>query len=79
MTVKLNLTINEKIAARSKRYAAKKGVSVSKLVQDYLDRLTEEKKPEKKSFVEKYAGVVKRSIPDIDTARSEYLKKKYGV
>lgn len=79
MTVKLNLTINEKIAARSKRYAAKKGVSVSKLVQDYLDRLTEEKRKEKKSFVEKYAGIIKRNIPDIDAVRDEYLKKKYGV
>lgn len=79
MTVKLNLTIDEKIAARSKRYAAKKGVSVSKLVQDYLDKLTEGKKTGKKSFVEKYAGIVRGNIPDIDAARDEYLKKKYGV
>lgn len=80
MTVKLNLTIDEKLVAKSKRYAAKRKTTVSKLVQELLSNeiAASEKKPGKKSFVEKYAGTLKIPIPDIDKAKDEYLKKKYG-
>jgi hypothetical protein len=80
MTVKLNLTIDEKIVEKSKRYAAKKKTTVSKMVQEFLKKQIdlEEKKPAKKSFVEKWAGSLKIHIPDIDKARDEYLKEKYG-
>ena len=80
MTVKLNLTIDETIVAKSKRFAAKQNTSVSKLVEELLAKAMiagKENKP-KKSFVEKYAGTLKISIPDIDAAKDEYLKKKYG-
>ncbi|MBC7626227.1 hypothetical protein [Ferruginibacter sp.] len=36
-----------------------------------------ERKKGKKSFVEKYAGTLKISIPDIEKAKDDYLKKKY--
>ncbi len=80
MTVKLNLTIDEALVAKSKRYAAKRKTTVSKLVQELLrnEIATSEKNSGKKSFVEKYAGTLKISIPDIDKAKDEYLKKKYG-
>ena len=80
MTVKLNLTIDEKVVTKSKRYAAKRKTTVSKLVQELLSNqiAAEEKKFDKKSFVEKYAGTLKIRIPDIDKAKDEYLKKKYG-
>ena len=80
MTVKLNLTIDEELVAKSKRFAAKRKTTVSKLVQELLNNhiTAAEKKPGKKSFVEKYAGTLKIRIPDIDAAKDEYLKKKYG-
>ena len=80
MTVKLNLTIDEKIVAKSKRYAAKRKTTVSKMVQELLRKQLEieEKKPKDKSFVEKWAGTLKVHIPDINAARDEYLKSKYG-
>ena len=80
MTVKLNLTIDEKIVAKSKKFAAKQNTSVSKMVEELLAKAianSEAGKP-KKSFVEKYAGTLKISIPDINAAKDEYLKKKYG-
>jgi hypothetical protein len=79
MTVKLNLTIDEKIVAKSKRYAAQKKTSVSKLVEELLTNVIadRERKKGKKSFVEKYAGTLKISIPDIEKAKDDYLKKKY--
>ena len=80
MIVKLNLSVNEKTAAKAKIFAAKNNTSVSKLVDEYLDKITS-KPPIKKgqSFVEKYAGILKHPILDIDAERDEYLKEKYGL
>lgn len=35
--VKLTLSIDERIVARAKKFAASRGLSVSKLVEQYLD------------------------------------------
>ena len=80
MTVKLNLTIDEKIVAKSKRYAARRKTTVSKMVQELLRKQVEkeEKKSKNKSFVQKWAGTLKVHVPDINKARDEYLKEKYG-
>ena len=82
MTVKLNLTIDEKIVAKSKQYAAKQKTSVSKLVEALLEKAISDKaggKP-KKSFVEKYAGTLSGKLSDENVKRikEEYLMKKYG-
>jgi hypothetical protein len=79
MTVKLNLTINEKVAAKSKQYAAKKGVSVSRLVEEYLEKLTNGNREKEKGFVQRTAGTLRIKISSVDKAKDEYLKKKYGV
>lgn len=79
MTVKLNLTIDEDVVKRSRRYAKRKNTSISKLVQEFLDNATQAEKSEKKSFVEKYAGTLKIGIPDLKKAKDEYLKEKYGL
>ena len=83
MTTKLNLTINDRTAKLAKIYAEKRKTSVSKIVDAYLSSLVKEEKPrskKKKSFVEKYAGIIKDiRIDDIDKARDEYLKEKYGL
>ncbi len=82
MTVKLNLTIDEKIVAKSKRYAAKNKTTVSKLVQEMLKRQLEkeEKKMQKKSFVEKWAGSFSGQLSNTKVAKikDEYLSKKYA-
>lgn len=80
MTTKLNLTVKDTTAKKAKAYAAKNKTSVSKLVDEYLEKLTNKTpKNDFKSFVEKYAGTLKHHIPDIDAAKNEYLKEKYGV
>ncbi|MEO7393308.1 MAG: DUF6364 family protein [Chitinophagaceae bacterium] len=82
MTVKLNLTIDEKIVAKSKRYATKRKTTVSKMVQELLSKQLEieEKKPKSKSFVEKWAGTFSGKLTDekIKGIKDEYLTKKYG-
>jgi hypothetical protein len=87
MTVKLNLTINEKNASVAKIYAKRRKTSVSKIVDAYFSSLAEKEIPEKKTIgkliVDKHKTIFKKyagkSIVDIDTAKDEYLKKKYGL
>ena len=83
MTVKLNLTIDEKIVAKSKRYAAKRKTTVSRMVQDLLRKKVEEdeKKKKRRSFVEKYAGILSGNLSDarVKQIKDEYMSKKYGI
>lgn len=37
---KLTLSVDEQVIGRAKEFAARRGTSVSKLVEEYLDRLT---------------------------------------
>ncbi|MFT4204180.1 MAG: DUF6364 family protein [Chitinophagaceae bacterium] len=78
MTTKLSLTIDDNTAMQIKDYAAKKKTSVSRIAEEYFNSLLEKNK--ERSFVEKYAGILKDiKIDDIDKARDEYLKEKYGL
>jgi hypothetical protein len=79
MTVKLNLTIDEDVVKRTKLYAKKANTSISKMVQEYLDKATQGEKVDKRSFVEKYGGSLKTGIPNLKKAKDEYLKEKYGL
>ncbi len=79
MPVKLNLSISEETAKRIKHYAAKNGTTVSRIAGDQFDKLTLKPKAKGKTFAARYAGTLKHPIPDIDKAKDEYLKKKYGL
>lgn len=80
MTVKLNLTIDEKTAKRIKSYASRKKTSVSKIAQEQFEQVLKTDKPDTSflDFINKYAGSIKGNT-DYDKARDEYLKRKYGV
>ena len=41
MTTKLTLSVNIKTVEKAKKYAKKKGTSVSKLFEDHIDSITE--------------------------------------
>lgn len=80
MTVKLNLTIDEDVVKRTKRFAKKKNTSISKMVQEYLDKATSSEKPKEMSFVEKYGGSLKGQLSDKEVKRllDQRAKEKYG-
>ena len=72
---KLTLSVDEQVVARAKRYAARHGTSVSRLVERYLDRLTSP--PETGSeppVLSRLRGVLTDGDPR-DHAR--YLEEKY--
>jgi hypothetical protein len=79
METLLHLTIQAQTAIKAEAYAVKNNTSISKLVDEYLDKLTTKAKPKRQSFIEKYAVSLKIHTPDVDAAKDAYLKEKYGI
>jgi predicted AAA+ superfamily ATPase len=81
MTVKLNLTIDEKVVAKTKRYAARRKTSVSKLVQELLSKTVEEQSSKRKnSFLKKYGNTLTGKLSDeqVREIMDEQMMNKYG-
>ncbi|MGE9311999.1 DUF6364 family protein [Niabella sp. CJ426] len=83
MDSKLTLKLNESVIERAKQYAFNKNLSLSRLIENYLDLLTREQDDtfEISPFVKSIA--TGKSIPaDIDAKKiktdyTDYLEKKY--
>lgn len=82
MTTKLTLTIEEKVIDSAKRYAQKKGKSLSHLVENYLKSITSETRDKEENIspkVLKLMGVIK--LPkdfNYKTELGNALAKKYS-
>ena len=80
MTTKLTLSIDEEKVKKAKRLSKKRGRSVSKLFEDFID--DEEKKEQKADFdINKIIGAFGKAPKnfDADKVRWEYLKEKHGL
>ena len=82
METKLTLRLNENVIKRAKIYAKSQRISLSKMIESYLDSLTREKDTvNKKSItplVESLSGVI--NLPsDFDYKKeyADYLTEKY--
>ncbi|WLD25118.1 DUF6364 family protein [Flavobacterium dauae] len=83
MNSKLTLKLNESVIERAKQYASNKKLSLSKLIENYLDSLTREQNEEFEisPFVKSIS--TGKSIPideDWKTLREDkidYLEQKY--
>ncbi|MEO8711964.1 MAG: DUF6364 family protein [Parafilimonas sp.] len=80
MTTKLTLTIEDKVISSAKKYAQKKGKSLSHLVENYLKSISDKDagNPPISPKVSKLMGVIK--LPndfDYKTELSNALSKKY--
>jgi len=83
MDSKLTLKLNESVIERAKKYASNKKLSLSRLIENYLDSLTREQNDdfEISPFVRSISSG--KSIPnDIEYKKikedyTEYLDKKY--
>jgi hypothetical protein len=86
MKTKLTLNVDDKIVARAKRVSAKKNVSLSSLVEGYLDRLSkslpnERDKNEGETItdrIRKFTSPIDISDAELEKMRDEYLESKYG-
>lgn len=84
MTTKLTLSIDEDIVGKIKSFSRRKGISVSRLAEQYFKELTARDidKAKRKKAVASLRGVLKGKYPadwDWKKDRKEYLEEKYGV
>ncbi len=83
MDSKLTLKLNENVIERAKKYATSRELSLSRLIENYLDSITQEQNDDFaiSPFVKSISSG--KSIPaDVDWKNSredyiEYLDKKY--
>ncbi len=80
MNTKLTLRISNSSVHRAKRFAKKRKTSISKLVEAYLDNLSEPEKKEVKitPLVKKLSGVIR--LPrdfDYKKAYGKHISEKY--
>lgn len=82
METKLTLRLNENVIERAKNYARSHKISLSKMIESYLDSITKQKEEENKipitPLVDSLSGVI--DLPaDFDYKRNyrDYLENKY--
>jgi hypothetical protein len=82
METKLTLRLNEEVIERAKIYAKSHRISLSKMIESYLDSITKEKKEDTKipitPLVESLSGVI--DLPaDFDYKKEylDYIEEKY--
>lgn len=82
METKLTLRLNERVIEKAKIYAKSQKISLSKMIESYLDSLTREKDSDNKitvtPLVESLSGVIK--LPhdfDYKNEYTDYLTEKY--
>ncbi len=82
METKLTLRLNDNVIERAKIYAKSHRISLSKMIESYLDSLTREKNKDRKvpitPLVESLSGVI-RLPSDFDYKKeyADYLTVKY--
>lgn len=82
METKLTLRLNDTVIERAKNYARSHKISLSKLIESYLDSITKQREKEKKisitPLVESLSGVI--DLPanfDYKKEYRDYLDEKY--
>ncbi len=81
MNTKLTLNLNKNIIEGAKNYAKRHKVSLSKLIENYLNSLTkkEEKGIKVSPLVESLTGVIPNETePDYKKDYHDYLNEKYS-
>ncbi|ADZ11531.1 hypothetical protein J5295_09685 [Riemerella anatipestifer] len=81
MNTKLTLNLNKSIIESAKDYAKENRVSLSKLIENYLNALTkkESKKVDVSPLVESLTGIIPHSSEnETNEDYYEYLREKYS-
>lgn len=66
MATKLTLSLDSKIIEAAKKYSEKKGISLSKIVEEYLARITGPKIVSSKRSVKELRGIAGPVASDFD-------------
>ena len=93
MKTKLTLNVDDKIVARAKKMSAKKNISLSSVVEEYLDKFSKsdlqkdknglrkdvKNEPSLIERIRKYTHHVEISDAEIDKRIEEHMQEKYGL
>jgi hypothetical protein len=82
METKLTLRLNDHVIERAKTYARSHNISLSKMIESYLDSITTQTEKDKKisitPLVESLSGVIDLPVDfDIKKEYHDYLEEKY--
>ncbi|HVG09180.1 MAG TPA: DUF6364 family protein [Thermoanaerobaculia bacterium] len=82
MNTKLTLKLDKEAIEQAKRYAERRGLSLSRVVESYFLRLAQSEEPPREKLtgvVAELAGVLKGvEVGDPREEYTEYLRKKYS-
>ena len=88
MKTKLTLNVDDKIIARAKRESAKRKLSLSSVVENYLDRFskndfykknTKTPEPSLLERIRKYTHHTDITDEEIEKLKEEHIREKYGL
>ena len=80
MKAKLTLSIDEEKIKKIKEYSKKEGISISKIVEDSIDKIITNSSTQKLD-ASKLIGILGKAPKDFDwkKERTDYLMEKYGL
>lgn len=84
-STKLTLSMEPEVVYRAKKYAKERHVSLSKLIQDYLDELSKYKTDPDNEIdpdILELTGILKGKVSDdvdLKEERYQYLRSKHGL
>ena len=88
MKTKLTLNVDHKIIERAKIVSARRKVSLSAIVEDYLDRISkkdmdkkieESTQPSLLERIREYTHPIDLPDEKIEKLKKEYIREKYGL
>lgn len=87
MKTKLTLNIDDEIVERAKRVSARRKVSLSSIVENYLEKISSDsltkkdksKEPSLLERIQKYTHPIEISDEEIEKLKEDYFKEKYGL
>lgn len=71
---KLTLNVDPKVISRAKRYATRSGISLSAMVETYLDSVASPPEAAATPVLRSVRGILKKADPD---AYRKHLSRKY--
>lgn len=80
MHTKLTLSLNENVIEQAKKYAKENNISLSRMIENYLKAITENKTKKQKisPLVKSLTGVIKLQNDNYKKDYAEFLTQKYS-
>lgn len=80
MNAKLTLKLNESVIEQAKQYAKEHNISLSKMIENYLQAITENKNKKIKisPLVESLTGVIQLEEQNYQKDYTDFLSQKYS-